>query len=243
MESRLWVLLSICSLGPGWTGQAEEDEDQTKVEMEMAKIMERMRMIEAEMETKDRRIAALEDAMTAKELQVSELQQEMKGLVGRINVTEETDVQLMEMMDQVRNPPFAFQCAWQSGLVTAENSVITFERLSYSSMFGVTGGLDISTGVFTAGYNGVWTLSYATHSEQGGGDVNSVYLYLNETKVEESVHYTYNSGGSEHFQTLGSRTLHLRLEVGDVVTLRTGRLQDIGGITLCFELAQFDWTP
>ena len=49
-------------------------------------------------------------------------------------------------------------------------------------------------------------------------------------------------GESGYFQSLGSRTLHLRLETGDVVTLRTGRLEDIGGITLCFELAQFDWT-
>ena len=77
-----------------------------------------------------------------------------------MNVTEETGIQLREMVDQVRNPPFAFQCGWQSGLVTAENSIITFERLSFSSMFGVAGGLE-----------------------------------------------------------------------------------DIGGITLCFELAQFDWTP
>ena len=75
-------------------------------------------------------------------------------------MTEETGIQLREMVDQVRNPPFAFQCGWQSGLVTAENSIITFERLSFSSMFGVAGGLE-----------------------------------------------------------------------------------DIGGITLCFELAQFDWTP
>ena len=143
----------------------------------------------------------------------------------------------------MRNPPFAFQCGWQGGLVTAENSIITFERLSFSSLFGVAGGLDITTGVFTAGYNGVWTITYSTHSEQAGGDANSVYLFLNDNKIEESVHYTYNSGGPGYFQTLGSRTLHIRLETGDVVTLKTGRLEDIGGITLCFELAQFDWTP
>ena len=33
----------------------------------------------------------------------------MKSLTGRITVTEETDVLLRGMVDQVRNPPFAFQ--------------------------------------------------------------------------------------------------------------------------------------
>ena len=70
--------------------------------MEIIKIMERIAMIEAAMETKNRRIAVLEVAMTAKDLQLSELQQEMKSLSGRINVTEETDIQLKEKVDQVR---------------------------------------------------------------------------------------------------------------------------------------------
>ena len=58
------------------------------------------------------------------------------NLTGQINLTENTDVQLRGLVDQVRNPPFAFQCAWQADV----NAVITFDRLTYSFMFGVEGG-------------------------------------------------------------------------------------------------------
>ena len=83
----LWMFLSICCPGASWTGQVDYEKDKT---IEIIKIMERIAMIEAEMETKNRRIAVLEAAMTAKDLQLSELQQELKSLSKRINVTEET---------------------------------------------------------------------------------------------------------------------------------------------------------
>ena len=104
---------------------------------------EKIAFLEAAMETKDQRIAVLEDAMITKDvftdaietrdIQMCELEEEMKSLTGRINVTEETDVLLREMVDQVRNPPYAFQCAWKD-FWNANNSVITYDRLTYDEI-------------------------------------------------------------------------------------------------------------
>merc|ERR1712110_755104 len=100
----LWALILFCCPDPGWTTQAEE---MASLEVKMTNIMDRMTRMEAEMVTKN---------------------EEMKSLTGRITVTEETDVLLRGMVDQVSNQPFAFQCAWQDIWHTA-NSVITYDRL------------------------------------------------------------------------------------------------------------------
>ena len=187
------------------------------------------------METKDRRIF--------------ELEEEMKSLTGRINVTEETDVLLRGMVDQVRNPPYAFQCAWQDFWSTAD-SVITYDRLTYDeisggSIYNVTGGLDINTGVFTVGqgYSGVWEVTYTITSNQQSGETNQADLYINGRKIEESHHGTRYKDSQGEVLSLGSRSLYLRLEAGDTVTLRTGTVRELFQVSLCFELAQFDYVP
>merc|ERR1719510_2647700 len=109
----------------------------TRMEAEMVAKDEMMEVLKAAIETKDQRIAVLEaamvtkdiftDAMETRDTQMCALEEEMKSLTGRITETEKTDVLLKGMVDQVRNPPFAFQCAWQD-VWTAEYSVITYDR-------------------------------------------------------------------------------------------------------------------
>ena len=169
----LWALLMFSCPDSGWTTQVEE-------------YASRMTRMEAAIETKDQRIAVLEaamvtndifmDAMETKDTQMCELEEEMKSLTGRITETEETDVLLRGMVDQVRNPPYAFQCAYKHEW-TASQSVITYDRLTYDeisggSIYNVTGGLDITTGVFTVGhgFSGVWAVSYSIRSWQHSGD-------------------------------------------------------------------------
>ena len=217
--------------------------------------------LEADKKTKDTKIAVLEEAMITKEVfadaietrdtQMCELEEEMKSLTGRITETEETDVLLRGMVDQVRNPPFAFQCAYQGGYWSADDSVITYERLTYDeisggSIYNVTGGLDITTGVFTVGhgFSGVWTVSYTMRSYQDSGEENQAWLYINGEQIEESIHRTgyYDSEG--WVNSLGSRSLYMRLEAGDTISLRTSEVgHGLGHITLCFQLAQLDSVP
>ena len=250
----------------------------TRMEAEMVAKDKRIAVLEYTMRTKNQRVAVLEDAMEirdtqmleledafetleksvitkevftdaieTRDTQMCELEEEMKSLTGRITVTEETDVLLRGMVDQVRNPPYAFQCAYQD-YWTADDSVITYDRLTYDeisggSIYNVTGGLDITTGVFTAGFSGVWTISYTMTSFQYSGEYNVAWLYVNGEQIVESKHYTGYYGSEGRVDSLGSRSLYMRLEAGDTISLRTGFLKGLNDITLCFELAQFDWVP
>jgi len=268
----LWALLMFCCPDPGWTTQAEMTnimDRMTRMEAEiiakdemMEKELEirdeKIAFLEAAMETKDQRIAVLEDAkdvftdaIETRNKQMLELEEEMKSLTGRINVTEETDVLLRGMVDQVRNPPYAFQCAWKYGVWSPDNSVITYDRLTYDeisggSIYNVTGGLDINSGVFTVGqgYSGVSQISYSTRSTQFSGQENEAWLYINGEQIEESYHRTAYGGSDGGVASLGSRSLYMRLESGDTISLRTGTVGfELAYITLCFELAQFDSVP
>ena len=86
----------------------------TRMEAEMIakdKMVEvrdqRIAVLEDAVETKDRQITLLEDAFTkaieTRDTQMSDLEEEMRILTGRITVAEETDVLLGGMVDQVRN--------------------------------------------------------------------------------------------------------------------------------------------
>ena len=258
----LWSFLMFCSPYPGWATQAEE---MSSLEVKMTNVMDRMTKMEAEMAAKDQRIAVLEDSLETKDqriailevametlesntetrdIQMCELEEEMKSLTERIKVTEDTDVLLTGMVDQIRNPPFAFQCAWQDSWTTA-TGVITYDRLIYNEMSGGSGGLDIHTGVFTVGdgLSGVWAITYSLISAKDSGEGDLAYLYINGEQIDESVHTTYyNSSEGGVAESLGSRSLYMRLEAGDTVSLRTFFVTaDLYYITLCFELAQFDY--
>ena len=242
-----------------------EDADVTK-DKRIAILEAAIETLEGSIQTKDEKIAVLEvametlekavitkdvftDAIETRDTQMCELEEEMKSLTRRITVTEETDVLLRGMVDQVTNPPYAFQCAWQ-GYWSVGNSVITYEHLtideiSGGSNYNVTGGLDITTGVFTVGpgLSGVWAVTYSMRSKQNSGDINQAWLYINGVQIDESEHRTYYSDSEGTVSSLGSRSLYMRLEAGDTISLKTDDIYTLYQITLCFELAHFDWVP
>ena len=57
--------------------------------------------------------------------------------------------------------------------MTLDNSNITYERMLYSNTGEAAegAGLDITTGVFTAPYSAVWTVTYSATSVQYSGDI------------------------------------------------------------------------
>jgi len=226
----------------------------------------RIAVLEADKETKDQRIAVLEDAvetlekavitkddftkgMETRDTQMLELEEEMASLTGRMDLTEETDVLLRGMVDQVRNPPFAFQCGFQSEWHNA-SSVITYDRLTYDEISGgsnsITGGLDINTGVFTVGpeYAGTWEIDFSFVSTQDSEEYAQAWLYINGEQIEESCSGSGYFGSEGWVSSLGSRSLYMRLESGDTISLRADNPGDgLYLITLCFNLAKFDDVP
>ena len=72
-------------------------------------------------------------------------------------------------------------------------------------------------------------------------NTKTLMLYIYDCN-KESQHNTYYRGEGEA-QSLGSRSLYMRLEAGDTISLRASIIYELSYITLCFELAQFDWVP
>lgn len=221
----LTFLLIFSFNKPAWTAKAEDEDTQ---ETMMNNIIDRMAKLEAELETRDERISLLEEALGAKEVQKSELKAEM--------------MVLREIVDEVRNPPFAFQCASHYADWYTSNAIITYDKLLYSSMFNVDGGFDITTGIFTAGYPGTWRITASMKSALHSDQTNYVFIYHNDQMIEDSKFLTYVLGSSSiNVQSIGSRTLLLHLDAGDTVSLRAGNLGwALSDITFCVELAQFD---
>merc|ERR1712154_58088 len=119
----LWALILFCCPDRGWTTQAEE---MASLEVKMTNLMDRMTRMEAEMVAKDEMVKARDQRITVLEDAVETLEEAMASLTGRMDVTEETDVLLRGMVDQVRNPPVAFQCAWRESW-DSDNHVITYD--------------------------------------------------------------------------------------------------------------------
>ena len=149
-----------------------------------------------------------------------------------------------QIVDQVRNQPFAIQCAWRNSWSYA-NSIITYERLYYDNTSGgpilngtMYGGLDINTGAFTVapGFSGVWTVTYTIVGDDNNcSPTNEAYLYINGQRMGES---RYHSGGTGAWQdSTSSRTVYMTLKIGDTVTFRTASMcKNLLSISLCFEL-------
>ena len=94
------------------------------------------------------------------------------------------------------------------------------------------------------GYSGVWQITHTIRSLQYSGDYNQAWLYINGEQIRESYHWTYYGGSEGWVGSLGSRSLYMRLESGDTISLRTGNVGwGLYDITLCFNLAQFDYVP
>ena len=113
----LWSLLLFSSSHPGWSTNS--------LERKMTNMMERMTRIEAtkdtmismlrtEAETRESRLSALESELEGSNAMISalrkdldrkdrRLEEEMRRLAGRLGESEEAELELREMLEQVRN--------------------------------------------------------------------------------------------------------------------------------------------
>ena len=149
----LWTLLVFFCPDTVWTTRAE-DTALLEIKTKLTIIMDRMDRIEAEMETKDDRIEILEAdlatkdnawrlemegkdkawrlEMEVKDQRIAALEEEMESVIGRITKTEETDIQLIEMVDQVRNPPHP-ACSMSSSSALSSRSKISCTDCDYKT--------------------------------------------------------------------------------------------------------------
>ena len=180
----------------------------------------------------------LENEKVTKDEKIKTLETKIQSLETRIQSLETDKSSKDRRLREIEDKPYAFQCAYQKKW-TAAYSIIKLDKLLTTSMSGVTGGFSLSTGQFTVGHSGVWEVTFAMKSTNDSGETISAYLYINGSKLTESQYWTYYSKSEGWVGSLGSRTLFIKLNKGDKVTLQTTKLT--GALyenTLCFHLAQ-----
>ena len=121
-------------------------------------------------------------------------------------------------------------------------SIASYTTLLYCSTNVAGGGLDISTGVFTAGHPGSYTATWSLIASDDHGK-SAVYIYLrkNGVNMDESRHYSHYGGPTAGVGEQGGRTIVLHLDRGDTLEMYCDNCSPgIHRTTFCVSLSQFD---
>merc|ERR1712013_441513 len=196
-------------------GQAKDDLDTMK---EMMAEMKKEMMAELASTKDDLAITKDELAATKDELAISKADNAMTKA--------RTDA-LEREVAILRNPPYINSCGSYSGYLSGNHMTIPYTSLLYSSTNTEGGGLDISTGVFTAPHGGSYTVYWDTLAAVDGGEYVRIFLQKNGEYIEESKHLSSYTGPSGKVQDQGGRTIMVYLGVGD--TLQLYRSDGAGG--------------
>merc|ERR1712088_850430 len=159
------------------------------------------------------------------------MRDELSLLIRRVNNLEEAlEVkdneikELQEKIEEVRNSPFGYFCSYKNTFA-APDGVITYDKLLYSSQFGLQGdspGIDINTGKFVSGFSGTWRVDFSLETYPDPGEHIWIYLYKNGKEISETMFSSYHStSGSGYDVNTGARSLLVYLGVGDELNLGT----------------------
>ena len=142
------------------------------------------------MELKDE-LAAVKDEQLATKEELVTTKDQLKMLEKEVTI--------------LRDPPHLHMCgSYNGGLSNYNSSTITFSKLLYSATNTEGGGLDITSGVFTAPWGGSYTVTWSINSVTYGSHTNFIYLYKNSNKVQESLLYSHNSDPSYYVNEQGN---------------------------------------
>ena len=190
-------------------GQAMEDLDIMK-EM-MAEMNERLAKTEAELVLTKDELAATKGELevTKHDLAVTKvtLANAVIDLTEAHSITKDdlaiTKEALMSKTDELERdvailkaPPYIHACGSHYYELSASSGTIPYTSLLYSSTNTEGGGLDITTGVFTAPWGGSYTVSWDTRAYLQHGEWVNIYLQKNMVSIEDSRHISrYNGDG------------------------------------------------
>jgi len=238
-------------------GQAKEDLDTMKEMMAEMKMEMNERLVRTEAElaiTKDALMSNIEELEMKTEM-MAEMNERLSLAEGKLAKTEDeltatkdecatTKAKTDELEREVailRAPPYIHSCGSHFGVLSGSYMTIPYTSLLYSSTNTEGGGLDISTGVFTAPHGGSYTVYWDTNAYlHSGENVVSIYLQKNGESIEESLHYSRYTG-SGVVDDQGGRTLMVYLGVGDTLQLyRSDGSGQIFYTTFCVSLTTPD---
>merc|ERR1711872_666510 len=115
--------------------------------------------------------------------------------------------------------PAAYHCGYRELTSTASNPIY-FDSMFYSRTNQPSGGLEISSGLYTAPFPGTYKATYSLYANEGTGQ-KSLHLHLrkNGEKIEESQHLSLYAGTAGEIDDQGGRTLITSLGRGDTLDM------------------------
>merc|ERR1719369_1588219 len=142
----------------------------------------------------------------------------------------------------LKAPPYIHACGSHYDVISASSGTIPYTSLLYSSTNQEDGGLDISTGVFTAPHGGSYTVSWDAQARLNRWEGVYIYLQKNGVTMEESLHNSYYGDNiDDHMNEQGGRTLVVHLDLGDTLQLyKSDGDGDVAKTTFCVSLTTFD---
>merc|ERR1719427_26721 len=145
----------------------------------------------------------------------------------KLNALEKIVAEMKERLET--DPPYIFVCAYHASSFDLKEGPVTYGETTYTSTNLETGGLNISTGVFTAGHPGIYSVSWSMVNYNRGGQ-DFVYLYKNNGMARGSSTKKANQG----------RTMFVYLKKGDILSLNCHAYCDdvYGGTTFCVSLVK-----
>jgi len=235
-------------------GQAKEDFDIMKemmAEMKM-EMNERLSLAEGKLAKTEAELAATKDALAKAVIDQVEAhaitKENLAITMDDLAITKDDLAMTKAKTDELERevailkaPPYIHACGSHYDSVSASSGTIPYTSLLYSSTNTEGGGLDITTGVFTAPWGGSYTVSWDTTARLPHGKGEDIYLQKNGESIQESYHHSYYYG-NDRVGEQGGRTLVVHLDLGE--TLQLYRDSDYSGeiyyTTFCVSLTTFD---
>merc|ERR1712179_70518 len=177
----------------------------------MVEMNVRLARTEAELEaTKDALASAISNQATKNNLAEAELASTKDDLIATKDDLIATKDDLIATKDDMlsktdelerevailKAPPYIHACGSNHEVLSASSGTITYTSLLYSSTNTEGGGLDITTGVFTAPWGGSYTVSWDASAELHHGEEVYIILHENGEYIKESYHHSYYGGNN-----------------------------------------------
>merc|ERR1712013_759764 len=224
-------------------GQAKDDLDTMK---EMMAEMKKEMMAELASTKDDLAITKDELAATKDELAITK--DELEATKDELAMSKADNTITKARTDELERevailsaPPYIHACGSHYDVLSGSTGIIPYTSLLYSSTNQEVGGLDISTGIFTAPHGGSYTVYWDTVAHLDRGEYVLIYLQKNGGNIQESRHYSRYTGPSGLVEELGGRTIIVYLGMGDTLQLyRDDGSGDIWRTTFCVSLTTFD---
>ena len=103
-------------------------------------------------------------------------------------------------MTTLKASPYIHACGSHYDKLYDNYGTIPYTSLLYSSTNTEGGGLDITTGVFTAPWGGSYTVSWDTTAYLYHYEEVAIILQKNGVNIEESIHVSYYEGTDRVFE-------------------------------------------